>query len=263
MITELTAAELVEKAIKLFSISTIRYLIFAGGAFFVFYVLMREKWSHRRVQKKYPDKAHLWYEFKYSMLNMIIFMITGLFVAILHENGYTMMYKDISEYGTGYFLFSIVVMIFLHDTYFYWGHRFMHLKKVYPVVHKVHHHSTNPSPWASFCFHPIEGFIEAGIVPLIVLIMPAHSLAIFVFVLFSTLLNVIGHLGFEMYFPGFTKNKWLWWNNTSTHHNMHHKFFECNYGLYFNFWDRLMNTNHAKYHETFDQVIADRALGKQ
>lgn len=258
MITNFTAAELLEKAVRIFSISTIRYLIFAGSAFLLFYMLMKEKWSHKRIQKKFPGKENLWYEFKYSMLNMFIFMITGLCIAIANEHGLTKMYKNISDYGTPYFIFSIIVMIFLHDTYFYWGHRFMHLRKVYPIVHKVHHHSINPSPWASFSFHPIEGFIEAAIVPIIVVIMPTHFLAVFIFVIFSTILNVIGHLGFEMYSPGFTKNKLTAWNNTSTHHNMHHTFFDCNYGLYFNFWDTLMGTNHEKYHETFEKTAAQK-----
>jgi Delta7-sterol 5-desaturase len=126
-------------------------------------------------------------------------------------------------------------------------------------VHKVHHHSINPSPWAAFSFHPTEGFIEAGIVPLIVMIMPVHGIAVFIFILFSTLLNVIGHLGYEMYSPGFTKSKFWGFNNTATHHNMHHSFFECNYGLYFNFWDKLMGTNHEKYHETFEKVAGQKA----
>ena len=60
-----------------------------------------------------------------------------------------------------------------------------------------------------------------------------------------TFMNVLGHLGFELYPKGFTTH-WLGkWNNTSTHHNMHHKYYNCNYGLYFNIWDRIMGTNHS------------------
>jgi len=36
---------------------------------------------------------------------------------------------------------------------------------------------------------------------------------------------------------------------------------KCNYGLYFNIWDILMNTNHAKYYATFDEVTARRDAG--
>lgn len=42
--------------------------------------------------------------------------------------------------------------------------------------------------------------------------------------------------------------------NTSTHHNLHHQQGNYNFGLYFNFWDRMMGTNHPQYAETFDQV---------
>lgn len=35
---------------------------------------------------------------------------------------------------------------------------------------------------------------------------------------------------------------------------MHHKYFNCNYGLYFNIWDRIMGTNHENYFDTFREV---------
>jgi len=134
----------------------------------------------------------------------------------------------------------------------------MHLKKVYPIVHQVHHHSINPTPWACFTFHPLEGIIEAAVVPIMVIIIPTHVLTIALFFSFMTFMTVIGHLGFEIYPAGFTKNKWFAWNNTSTHHNMHHTFFKYNYGLYFSFWDKLMGTNHEKYHETFEKVAQSK-----
>jgi sterol desaturase/sphingolipid hydroxylase (fatty acid hydroxylase superfamily) len=31
-----------------------------------------------------------------------------------------------------------------------------------------------------------------------------------------------------------------------------------NYGLYFNWWDRLMGTNHAKYQERFEKVAGSQ-----
>jgi len=251
-----TVNELAERAIKTFSISTARYIILAGIAYLIFYVIWKEKWTYKKIQQRFPDKVRIWFEFKYSMLNMLIFVIIGLLVATMNKMGYTQQYKHISDYGVVYFIFSIVVMIFLHDTFFYWAHRFMHIKKLYPYIHKIHHQSTNPTPWAAFSFHPLEGFIEAAIVPIIVVIMPTHFGALLIFIMFSTILNVLGHLGFEMYPKGFTQSKWFWWNNTSTHHNMHHSLFDYNYGLYFNFWDKWMKTNHEKYHETFEKMAS-------
>jgi len=44
---------------------------------------------------------------------------------------------------------------------------------------------------------------------------------------------------------------------------MHHEFQRGNYGLYFNFWDRLMKTNHEHYEERFREVTARRADSKR
>lgn len=238
-----------------------RYILFSGIAFLVVWKLLGKKLEHRLIQKKRPEKKKIYYEFKYSMITFLIFGLTGLCVAELKKAGFTFIYTDLSEYGTAYFLFSIVAAILIHDTYFYWTHRLMHHPKLFKKMHLVHHRSVNPSPWASFSFHPYEAVVEAGIVPLLVLIMPMHPLAIFIFLIFMTTLNVIGHLGYELYPAGFTRNRLTGLNNTTTHHNMHHKYFNCNYGLYFNWWDQIMNTNHERYHETYDEIHERKKAG--
>jgi sterol desaturase/sphingolipid hydroxylase (fatty acid hydroxylase superfamily) len=231
-----------------------RYFAIAGGAYFLFYSLKKDKWLHKKIQQRFPKNKNIWYEIKYSIINLLMFAALALGNYWLKENGYTKMYERISDYGVPYFIFSIVAMILLHDTYFYWTHRFMHLKKVYPYVHQVHHHSTNPTPWAAYAFHPIEGLINYAILTIIIVIIPTHIIAVSIWLLYSIILNVGGHLGYELFPKGFTKHKLLGLSNTSTHHNMHHSYFDCNYGIYFNFWDKLMNTNHENYHETFDKV---------
>ncbi len=190
----------------------------------------------------------------YSFLSIAIFSMVGTTLFILRKNGYTQMYLDIEAHSIGYFIFSVVAFIFIHDTYFYFTHRFMHWKKIYRYVHKIHHDSTNPTPWAAFAFHPLEAIVEVGIVPLVVFLMPIHPLALLIWVLYQTGMNVLGHLGFELFPSGFTTGKISKWHNTSTHHNMHHKLVNCNYGLYYNFWDRIMGTNHAQYSVEFENV---------
>jgi Delta7-sterol 5-desaturase len=142
--------ELLEKGTTIFTISTIRYVVFAGLAYLLFYVVFKNNWLHKRIQQKFPGKDNIFYEIKYSMLNMVIFGITGMFTVWASNHGWTQIYLKIQDYGIAYFIFSVIAMIIVHDTYFYWTHRFMHLKKVFPLVHKVHHHSLNPTPWAAF-----------------------------------------------------------------------------------------------------------------
>jgi sterol desaturase/sphingolipid hydroxylase (fatty acid hydroxylase superfamily) len=42
--------------------------------------------------------------------------------------------------------------------------------------------------------------------------------------------------------------------NTPTNHIMHHESMRGNFGLYFNFWDRIMGTNHPGYEQRFAEV---------
>ncbi|MCX7998058.1 MAG: sterol desaturase family protein [Leptospiraceae bacterium] len=241
-----------------FFILSIRYLLFAGLAYLIVWVWKKDFFQAFRIQEKFPEKSKLLDEVKFSFSTFIIFGFVGVGIFVAKKLGYTKIYSNIHEYGYAYFLFSIVVAILIHDAYFYFAHRLMHHKWLFKKVHAVHHRSTNPSPWASFSFHPLEAILEAGILPLLVFIMPFHPIAIISFMLFMTLMNVLGHLGVEFYPRWFVRSKWTNWNNTSVHHNMHHQKFNCNYGLYFNWWDKIFGTNHPTYLEEFERITSKR-----
>ncbi|HNR20848.1 MAG: sterol desaturase family protein [Bacteroidetes bacterium] len=240
----------------LYVANTLRYLIIAGGAFVIFYVVLKHKFSSKRIQKKFPSNKDFVREIIYSLLTFVIFSFIGIFISLCKRNGFTLMYNDINDYGIVWYVISIILMLLLHDTYFYWTHRLMHHKKIFPVFHKVHHLSNNPSPWAAFAFHPLEAVIEGGILILIVFIIPSHLSAILIFLVIMTVMNVIGHLGYELYPKNFLKNSFSRLNNTSTHHNMHHRLVNCNYGLYFNWWDKWMGTNHKDYNSEFLSITS-------
>jgi lathosterol oxidase len=46
-------------------------------------------------------------------------------------------------------------------------------------------------------------------------------------------------------------------------HNMHHQYFKGNYGLYFTFWDRMMNTMNKEYDAHYDEVTNKEITIKQ
>ena len=238
--------------IFIYIILFLRYVIIAGTGYLIFW--KTDRWQHLRIQEAFPERSSLLREFIYSMITFIIFTVTGVLIFAAKQNGYTLLYDEIDEYGWIYFIASILISILVHDTYFYWAHRFMHLQKVFRYFHRVHHLSVNPSPWAAFSFHPLESILEALILPILVFTLPLHIYSIAIFLTFMTVMNVEGHLGYELFPSGFTRNKLFKWSNTSTHHNMHHRFFSCNYGLYFNWWDRIMNTNHENYHDFFEKI---------
>lgn len=234
---------------------SLRYLVLGGGAFLIFWKWKKHRFQNRRIQERFPPRKAIQTEMRYSASTLVIFAVVGALVFWMRKSGLTRMYSDIAEHGWLYFALSIPLMIVIHDFYFYVGHRWMHRPAVFKRVHRVHHLSTNPSPMASYSFHPTEAVIEAGIFPLLIVLMPVHDLAAVIFVFFTAVMNVLGHLGYEIYPEHFVRSPWLGWNNTSTHHNMHHRHFNCNYGLYFNWWDRIFGTNHPEYRSRYEGLF--------
>ena len=72
-------------------------------------------------------------------------------------------------------------------------------------------------------------------------------LAALLWLIYMIVINVWGHLGYELMPAGFRHHWLMRWHNTTTHHDMHHRHVNANFSLYFNFWDRVMRTNHPDY----------------
>jgi lathosterol oxidase len=231
------------------------YLIPAGLWYYLFFIRNREKWKHMRIQKKFPGVKQIRREIKYSILSVAIFSFISVFLYYCIINGRTKMYFQISDYGTFYFIVSPIIIILIHDALFYWSHRLMHIKKIFKYFHLVHHKSTNPSPFSIYAFQPGEALIEYAIYPVIFFLLPVHPFALMPFMLYSVLVNLAGHGGFEFMPDGFRKHRIFRWQNSVTNHDMHHTNVKCNYGFYFTFWDKMMNTlsdndaAHKKIHE--------------
>jgi sterol desaturase/sphingolipid hydroxylase (fatty acid hydroxylase superfamily) len=86
--------------------------------------------------------------------------------------------------------------------------------------------------------------------------LPTHPLAAGLWLFYMTFMNVAGHLGYEFLPRGFASHRVFRWHNTPLHHNMHHSRVHCNFGLYFNLWDRLMGTNHPHYEDEYERCTA-------
>ncbi|WP_291726109.1 sterol desaturase family protein [Bernardetia sp.] len=243
-------------------INLIRYFIFAGLAFLLVYKVFNYKFLKNKIQKRIAKNTDFLREIKNSIFSTVIFGLVG-FVLINSSIGeHTKIYRNISDFSIWWLPLSGILMLIIQDTYFYWVHRAIHSPKVFKYIHRVHHQSINPSPWASYSFHFSEAIIEALIFPIMLFIIPLHPLVIFSFTFVAFLFNVYGHLGFEIV-PKWFRYSWLFEIfNTSVHHNLHHEKFKGNYGLYFRFWDRVMNTENPNYVKVFDKVQEQRFGGK-
>ena len=197
----------------------------------------------RKLTKIRPPRRLILSEIRWSVIASVIYALPGALVITAWNQGGTKIYMDVAEYGWAYIPVSIFLYLFVHDTYFYWTHRMMHHPKLFPVMHKVHHESRQPTPWAGFSFHPWESILGAIVLPLLVFVIPIHVGAILFILTLMTIVSVTNHSGFEILpdsvLKSFVGRNWI----SAAHHNLHHLNYQCNYALYFRFWDKVMGTD--------------------
>ncbi len=232
------------------------YFLFTLPFFFSFWVIWKKQWQSRRIQSVQRAGAHhIRHDLFYSFVSFVLIAVISGYVLYLMYQGKTLVYLDASKYGWGWIIASFCIILFIDDMFFYWAHRIIHHPKLYRLIHRVHHESTDPSPFTSFSFHPIEAVIEIATGVILPFILPMHFGVFIGWQIFSMFNNVLGHLGYELYPKGWTKFPFLKYKTASVHHNMHHQLFNGNYALYFTWWDKWMNTEFKDYENRHEEIF--------
>lgn len=123
--------------------------------------------------------------------------------------------------------------------YFYVIHRAIHIPFLYKRVHYLHHRNINVGPWSGMSQHPIEQMIFLGSV-FIHLFIGAHPVHILFHLQYYFLTAMTTHTGFHGLLIG-DKNRLAL---GTFHHQMHHRYFECNYGSLEIPWDKWFGSFH-------------------
>lgn len=226
------------------------YFVPAGLMYYFVFIRNNRKWKHLRIQQKLPGPGSIRREITWSVISLAIFALYTTVLVHYISLGYTKMYFNIHEYGIAWLVISPVAALFIHDTFYYFMHRLMHWKKIFRYVHLLHHRSVTPTPFAIYAFQPLETIVQFGIYPLLLFTIPLHPYSLFAFLLYDLVVNTAGHSGIEFLPPKFSGSWYFKWQNAVTHHDMHHSKTNCNYGLYFNIWDRFLGTLHPDYGKT-------------
>ena len=123
--------------------------------------------------------------------------------------------------------------------YFYWIHRLLHVPFLYKRVHSLHHRNVNVGPWSGLSMHPFEHvlFLGSGLIHFIVPAAPVHILY---HMQYLSLTAVTTHSGFE----GLVVKDKNRLDLGTFHHQMHHRYFECNYGSLEVPWDKCFGSFH-------------------
>lgn len=242
--------------VDVFTFDLGRYLVAAGVLALALW-LARDWSENRRIQRRRAERSDYVREFSSSIRTVFFFGVTGMATVLMIEGGLITVHEG--GYSAVLFIAQLAAIILAHDAYFYWMHRALHAKALFRATHLHHHKSRTPTVWAAYSFSAWEAVSEAGFMPLYLLVTSLLGIAyidnaIFIFLAWMILRNVMGHAGVELFPAGWVDRPWLDWISTTTHHDLHHSQGRHNFGLYFTWWDRWMGTEHPRYKEEFRKV---------
>lgn len=230
-------------------------IIVAGGLHLYFYTWRRQGDERRYDVRPFPTNARV-FTFRSQLRDNIFWSCaSGVTIWSAYEilmmwamaNGYT---PTLELPGDLPWLILLVFLLPAWETfYFFLIHRLIHWPPLYRSVHSLHHRNTNVGPWSGMSMHPIEHLIYFGTV-LIHFIVPASPLLIIFHLQYYSLTAATTHTGYQ----GITVSGKLILPLGTYHHQLHHRYFECNYGgleIPMDQWSGNFHDGTAESHQRF------------
>lgn len=162
--------------------------------------------------------------------------------------------------GAVWFVAAFLLIPVWESVYFYGIHRLLHSKMLYRF-HALHHRNTDIGPWSGLSMHPVEHVLYFG-TAVIHFIVPTHPVHMIAHLMFFGLYAITTHTGYE----GFWRRGRKVLHLGNFHHQMHHRFFEVNYGTMEIPVDRWAGTFHDgtdTAHDRMRERIREKAAARQ
>lgn len=182
-------------------------------------------------------KNQVWDNMFWSFVALQFWTFFECLMWFAYANGWATMIT--LESNPVWFVVLIVLIPIWAGFYFYAHHRLLHRGFMYRHVHSWHHRNINTGPWSGLAMHPVESFILMTDT-LLFLVIPAHPIHV-IFLLFHHGVGApTSHTGFEKLKIGRIGGVEV----GDFFHQLHHRFFDCNYGTFETPWDEWFNTFH-------------------
>uniref|UniRef100_UPI00358E22C6 lathosterol oxidase isoform X1 n=1 Tax=Myxine glutinosa TaxID=7769 RepID=UPI00358E22C6 len=223
----------VRQFLSLFVISIISGMILYLGCGLISYQLI---FDHNTMNDKLFLKNQVYREISDSLRSIPWMAAPTALLFLAEVRGYSKLHEkfDFSAFEWLCFASSAVTFILFTDMCIYWIHRGLHHKDVYQTFHKLHHTWIIPSPFASHAFHPVDGFLQGFPYHLYVFLFPLHKVLYLMLYLAVNIWTVSIHDGARA-----VPKPLACIVNGAAHHAAHHRYFDCNYGQYLTFWDKV------------------------
>ncbi|KPA19909.1 Fatty acid hydroxylase superfamily protein [Shimia sp. SK013] len=138
-----------------------------------------------------------------------------------------------------FFVIWLALIPMWSSLHFYWVHRLEHHPRLYKHVHAVHHRNVNVGPWSGISNHWFENMLYFTTY-FVHLIVPSNPLHLVFHASFQQISPVFSHCGFEKLVAKDAEVA----KSGDFFHQLHHRYFECNYGTSEIPFDRWFGTFH-------------------
>ncbi len=217
----------------------------AGGLHWYFYIRRGQGNVLKFDRRKQARGNRLWnfsnqvHDNMFWSLASGVFQLTAIQVLVmwLMANGYSPTVTLSSHPVT--FIAGFILLPIWSAFHFYWVHRLLHVPVLYRRVHSLHHRNVNVGPWSGLSMHPVEHLLYLSSL-LIHLIVPSHPIHFYFHVIYLGPGAAMTHTGYEDLLIRDKRRLAL----GTFYHQLHHRYYECNYGNQEMPWDRWFGTFH-------------------
>jgi lathosterol oxidase len=206
------------------------FFLLAGVSYYIFFVRARRIF-HPTYER---DPAELRESIKWSAYAMIGNAVLVAPIHYLLATGHGKLYFSVADYGWGWLVASIVLMLCVSETMIYWIHRVLHWGFLFERIHKKHHEFRLPTPFVAVAFRPLDPFLQGLPHHIVAFLFPMHIAVYLVSLGFVSVWAVMIH----------DRVSFISWKviNYTGHHTLHHWYTDYNFGQYLTLWDRLAGT---------------------
>jgi sterol desaturase/sphingolipid hydroxylase (fatty acid hydroxylase superfamily) len=123
--------------------------------------------------------------------------------------------------------------------HFYWYHRLLHVGPLYRWFHSWHHRNVNTGPWSGHAMHPVEHLLLYSDLA-IHFVVASHPIHVIFNAMLHTVAGPTSHCGFHKV----KLTRFFSLQLGDFMHQLHHRYFDCNYGSYETPWDKIFGSFH-------------------
>ena len=217
----------------------------AGGLHWYFYMRKgqgkRLKFDHRDQARgnrlwNFSNQVHdnMFWTMTSGVAQMTAFQVVAMWMM---ANGYapTITFAE----NPVWFIVALVLLPVWSAFHFYWVHRLLHVPFLYKHVHSLHHRNINIGPWSGVSMHPVEHLLYMSTLA-IHFVVPSHPIHLYFHVIYQGPGAAMTHTGYEDLLVKDKRRLAL----GTFYHQLHHRYYECNYGNQEMPWDRWFGTFH-------------------